>query len=126
MREGSQVCLLAAGTILDVALKAAEQLDARGISAKVFSFHTIKPLDEGALAEAFGRFKLVATVEEHSVLGGLGGSVAEWKAESNAKTRLLRFGTSDEFLHETCDQNEAREHYGLTPSAIAERIGREL
>jgi len=126
MREGTDVCILGAGTILDVALQAAEKLAARGISAKVFSFHTIKPLDEATLAEAFGTFKLVATVEEHSVLGGLGGSVAEWKAEANAKPRLLRFGTRDEFLHETCDQDEARAYFGLTADAIAERIGREL
>jgi transketolase len=125
MRDGSDVCLLSCGTMLEVALAAADILGQGGVSAKVVSFPTIKPLDEAMLAEAFGRFKLVATLEEHSVLGGLGGSVAEWLADSGLHTRLLRFGTRDEFLHETCDQDEARAYFGLTADAIAKRIGEE-
>src|SRR5256885_14290105 len=68
---------------------------------------TIKPLDEATLAAAFAKFKLVATLEEHSVLGGLGGAVAEWLADhSPARARLTRCGTADEFLHETCRSEE--------------------
>ena len=127
VRDGTDVCLLSAGTMLPAALETAEQLAKENISAKVVSFHTIKPLDEAMLAEAFQNFKLVATLEEHSVLGGLGGSVAEWLADhSPARARLIRCGTADEFLHETCEQEEAREHFGLTPGAIAHRIQSSL
>jgi transketolase len=127
VRKGTDVCLLSAGTLLPVAVAAAEQLGRRGVSAAVVSFHTLKPLDDGLLADVFARFKLVATLEEHSILGGLGGSVAEWRADQpNAPARLVRFGTRDEFLHETCEQEEAREHFGLTPPAIADRVMREL
>jgi transketolase len=127
IREGKDVCLLSAGTMLPVALQTADLLAAQNISAKVVSFHTIKPLDEATLATAFADFKLVATVEEHSILGGLGGSLAEWLADhSPAKARLLRCGTADEFLHETAEQDEAREHFGLTAAAMAARIEQSL
>jgi transketolase len=127
MREGTDVCLLSAGNMLPIALETADLLAARDISAKVVSFHTIKPLDENTLADAFANFQLVVAIEEHSVLGGLGGSVAEWLSDHPpAKARLLRCGTADEFLHETAEQEEAREHFDLTAAAMAARIQSSL
>ena len=126
LRDGTDVCLLGTGTMLSVVLETADLLAQDGISAKVVSFPCIKPLDEELLSEVFTKFKYVATVEEHSVLGGLGGSIAEWLTASRAPGRLLRFGTADEFLHDTCEQEEAREHYGLTAPAMAARIKREI
>ena len=126
LREGKEVCLLCAGTMMPVALAAAELLEKEGLSVALFSFHTIKPLDVQLLKEVFARFKIVAAIEEHSVLGGLGGSIAEWKADTEAPAQLLRFGSSDEFLHETCEQDEAREHFGLTAQTIACRIRQAL
>ena len=127
MQPGKEVCLLSAGTVLPVAMKAAEILNQGGLSTQVVSFHTLKPLDTDLLKDAFARFKLVATLEEHSILGGLGGSVAEWMSEQpRLSARLLRFGTRDEFLHETCEQEEAREHFGLTPDAVVTRIRQQL
>lgn len=123
IRAGGDVCLLATGTIVPVAVEAADTLAARNISARVVSFHTVKPLDERQLAEAFDRFRIVATIEEHSVLGGLGGSVAEWLADHpSATARLIRIGTADAFLSTTCNQHEARDHFQLTSKAIARRI----
>src|SRR5579872_3250811 len=72
IRDGTDVCLLSAGTMLPVVMEAAKELEAAGVSAKVVSFHTIKPLDQTLLAESFAKFKLVATIEEHSLVGGLG------------------------------------------------------
>jgi len=126
LRDGTDVCLLGTGTMLPVVLETADLLAKAGISAKVVSFPCIKPLDKELLSEVFNKFKCVATVEEHSVLGGLGGSIAEWLTASRAPGRLLRFGTPDEFLHDTCEQEEAREHYGLTAPAMAERIKSEM
>ncbi len=127
VREGTDVCLLSAGTMLPAALDTAGLLAKENISAQVVSFHTIKPLDEATLTQAFQNFKLVVTLEEHSVLGGLGGSVAEWLADhSPARARLIRCGTADEFLHETAEQEEAREHFGLTAVAMAARIKAKL
>ena len=125
IREGTEACILSAGVMLPVAIEAAELLAARGCSTKVVSFHTIKPLDETFLADIFSKFKTVATVEGHSVLGGLGGSVAEWLSEQRApRARLLRFGTRDEFLHETCEQESARRIFGLTAENISSEIAR--
>ncbi len=127
MRDGSEVCILSAGTVLPEAMHAAEELQKNGISTKVVSFHTIKPLDHAMLQEAFSKFKLVATIEEHSILGGLGGAVAEWFVDHMPfKAKLVRFGTPDEFLHETAEQEHAREKFGLTPHAISARIQKAL
>jgi transketolase len=123
VRPGTEVCLLSTGNVLPVALRAAEALGAKRVSAGVVSLHTVKPLDEALLAEAFARFEAVVTVEEHSLLGGLGGAVAEWLADRpGQRARLLRIGTADTFLHEAGDQEYARRYFGLTPEAIATRV----
>ncbi|HEX8096994.1 MAG TPA: transketolase C-terminal domain-containing protein [Pyrinomonadaceae bacterium] len=120
MRAGRDVCLLSTGNMLPTAVRAAEELEARGVSAQVVSFHTVKPLDEALLQKAFSRFTTVVTVEEHSRLGGLGGSVAEWLSDQPPqKARLCRVGTEDRFLHEAGKQSYARECFGLTPENIA-------
>ena len=123
VRPGHDVCLLSTGNLLPVALQTAEKVAMAGTSTQVVSFHTVKPLDEPLLAEAFGKFELVVTMEEHSILGGLGGSIAEWlAAQPRQKARLCRIGTADGFLHEAGDQEYAREYFGLTPDRIAARI----
>ena len=122
IEEGDDVCFLSTGNIMPVVLGAREQLQQSGISARVESFHTVKPLDEACLDEVFNRFRLVITVEEHSKLGGLGGSVAEWSALHPGKARLLSLGTEDVFLHETGSQQYARKRFGLEPNTISEKV----
>lgn len=128
LEDGDQVCLLATGTILPVAHAAAAQLRTAGLSVRLVSLHTVKPLDTVLLEDAFARFRAVATVEEHSLIGGLGGAVAEWLADRDPLTsqpvraRLARFGTRDEFLHTAGKTGHARAHFGLTATAIADRL----
>lgn len=123
LREGRDVLFICAGTLLASVLEASDLLRSRGIAAGVVSMPTVKPMDERLLQSAFAECPVVATVEEHSVLGGLGGSVAEWLSDqSGLRGRLLRFGTADEFLHVTGEQDEARKHFGLTPQAMAARV----
>ena len=123
VREGTDVCLLSTGTVLPEVVGAAETLDGKGVSARVVSFHTVKPLDAALLADAFARFKIVATIEEHSLIGGLGSAVAEWLADHPAqRAKLCRFGTPDAFMHEAGEQEFAREKFGLTPAHIAEKV----
>jgi transketolase len=127
LRAGSDVWLLGCGTILSEVLGAADALTAAGLSVGVASVPSLKPLDTAFLAKAFHGARLVCTAEEHSISGGLGGAVAEWLADQrSACAPLLRFGTADEFLHETCEQEEAREHFGLTASSIAARVLAQL
>lgn len=119
---GNDVCLLSTGNVLPIVVQAAEELGKRGISTQVVSFHTIKPLDENLLSEIFSKFKVVVTIEEHSLLGGLGGSVAEWLSDRPPlKARLLRIGTADTFLYEAGEQDYAREYFGLTSDNIVEK-----
>ncbi|HEY3696502.1 transketolase family protein [Phenylobacterium sp.] len=128
VEEGSDVCLLSTGNMLPEALKAAEALRAQGVSARVVSFHTVKPLDEACLGEAFAGFRLVATVEEHSRIGGFGSAVAEWRVDSGmaAGARLLRFGTPDAFFKKSGEQEYAREQLGLTGHQMADAIASAL
>ena len=122
IRPGNHLALVCSGTILPTALAAADRLAADGIDCEVTSMHTIKPLDTAYLDDAAGRFGLIATIEEHGRIGGLGGAVAEWAADTGAGTPLLRFGTPDEFLHEVGSQSFARSRFGLTPEDIAKTV----
>jgi transketolase len=122
VRPGKDVCLISTGNTLGVAMRAGEQLESKGVSAQVVSLHTVKPLDETLLADAFARFRVVVTIEEHSLLGGLGSSIAEWVVDRPpTKTRLVRIGTADHFIHEAGNQEFARRHYGLTAEKVVEK-----
>lgn len=123
IKEGSDVCLLSTGNMLPEAVEAAHVLKEKGISAEAVSFHTVKPLDEDRLKQAFSRFKLVATLEEHSLIGGFGAAVSEWLADTGTPHRkFLRFGTPDAFFKKSGEQEYAREVLGLTGHQIAEKI----
>ncbi len=123
VRGGRDVCFLSNGAMLPVVIAAADLLVKEGLSPEIHSFHTVKPLDETTLHDLFPRHRIVATVEEHGIAGGLGGSVAEWLADHPfPNAALLRFGTSGDFWHETGEQEHAREHFGLTAPAIAARV----
>lgn len=115
MKQGSDVALLSTGTLLPEVIATADRLNDAGISASVYSMHTVKPLDEGLLEQLVQTFRLVATIEEHSRVGGLGSAVAEWASDNHVtSTRLLRFGTPDKILHHTGEQEHARVAAGLT------------
>ncbi len=127
LHEGKDVCLLATGTLLPMAIEASKALEQQGISTCVVSLHTIKPLDEELLQDVFAKFKITATIEEHSILGGLGGSVAEWLSDQpRQRSRLVRVGTMDTFLYDAGDQDYARQAHGITSDGITERIRNAL
>jgi transketolase len=121
--DGKDVCLLSTGNMLPEAIEAAHKLREQGISAQVVSFHTVKPLDEAYLKDAFDRFTLVATIEEHSLIGGFGAAVSEWLADRQTTPRkFIRFGTPDAFFKKSGEQEYAREMLGLKANQIAEKI----
>jgi transketolase len=127
IQEGSDVCLLSTGNMLPEAIEAAHVLKDKGISAEVVSFHTVKPLDEEKLKQAFARFKLVATIEEHSLIGGFGAAVSEWLVDTETQTKkFVRFGTPDAFFKKSGEQEYAREVLGLTGHQIADKIAQTL
>ena len=99
---------------------AAEKLAADGIDAKVINIHTIKPLDEELVVKAAKETGKVVTVEEHSVIGGLGGAVAEVLSEK-APTKMLRIGVNDVF-GESGPAVKLLEKYGLDAEGIYKKI----
>lgn len=116
LRDGKDVAILACGIMVGIALQAARYLLERDISVKVINMHTIKPLDEQLVVEAAQETGAIATVEEHSILGGLGGAVAEVISRS-APVPLERIGIEDRFA-ESGQPNELLEKYGLSVEHI--------
>ncbi len=97
MREGKDLTIIACGVCVLAAIEAAEELEAEdGVSAGVINMHTIKPLDKEAILEAAGT-KCIVTAEEHNILGGLGGAVAEVIAEAGLGIKFKRLGVPDVF-----------------------------
>lgn len=96
LREGKDVAIIATGLCVNSALEAAEKLAADGIDAKVINIHTIKPLDEELVVAAAKETGKVVTVEEHSVIGGLGSAVCD-VLSAKAPTRVLKIGVQDVF-----------------------------
>ena len=120
MKEGADAVIFATGFMVYQALEAAKALEAEGISAKVVNVSTIKPIDaEGVVAAAKG-MKAAVTVEEASVLGGLGSAVCETLAEGPAESRVkvLRMGIQDVFGTSAQKYEELLEAYHLTPADI--------
>jgi transketolase len=127
MVPGDEVCLLSTGNMLPEAVEAGKILGEHGHSVEVVSFHTVKPLDTEKLAQALDKFWVVVTIEEHSLIGGLGAAVAEWAIDSGLDTRkLIRVGTPDKFFKESGEQEHARERLGLTAHQIADRVHARL
>lgn len=116
-REGSDVTLISTGNMLFETLKAAEILAEKGVSAEVLHMHTVKPIDSEAIAESARKTGAVVTVEEHSILNGLGSAVAETLCEKYP-VPLRRVGTKDIFgLSGTMD--ELMDYFGLRAEPIA-------
>lgn len=116
LREGGDVVVIACGIMAAAALEAAEHLAGEGISVRVLDVHTIKPLDVQAVVEAAKITGAVVTAEEHSIIGGLGGAVAEALAEHHP-VPVRRVGVRDTF-GESGKPAELLEKYGLTPADI--------
>ena len=106
-----------------MAAAAREELIRRNVPAALFSLPTLKPFPRVQVAELATTRRLIVTIEEHSISGGLGGSVAEVVAEAPHRgARLLRCGLADKFYSTVGNQDFLRAEAGLTPQAIAERV----
>lgn len=120
LREGTDVAIIASGTMVHYSLKAADLLQEKGVSASVVNMHTIKPIDVEAVQNACCA-KLIVTVEEHNVIGGLGSAVAEVLAELPASPAMIKIGINDHYV-KPGDYNYLLEKYQLTSEQIAENI----
>lgn len=120
-RTGTDVAIISTGSVLSAAVGAADILAGKGISARVVDMHTIKPLDTDMLDRIFAENGLIVTIEEHSVIGGLGGAVAEYKAGFSGMPRQLICGLGDSFRKNGSYEFQLEES-GLTPDAIARLV----
>lgn len=123
MRDGKDATLISTGGILQNVTRAAQRLAKAGIETRVLSMHTVKPLDAEAVLAAARETDAIFTIEEHSILGGLGSAVAEVLAESDGpKVPFRRIGIPPAFSPHIGSQEYLWERHGLTDEAIAQTI----
>lgn len=120
LKEGKDVAIIATGLCVNEALEAAKLLAEKGIDAKVINIHTIKPLDEDLVVEAAKECGKIVTVEEHSVIGGLGSAVCDVLCEK-APTQVLKIGVNDTF-GESGPAVALIKKYGLDGASICAKV----
>ena len=120
LKEGKDICIIATGHEVWESILAAQRLENEGRSVMVVNIHTIKPLDEQLLLEIADRFSTVFTVEEHQIIVGLCGAVAEFFSE-NHPVRVVRIGMNDTF-GESGQPEELMHHFKLDADGIYEKI----
>lgn len=127
VRGGKRVAIFSTGAIFDEVRDAYEMLIAKGYDPAVYTFPTVKPLDKDVVEACSRDFDLIVTCEEHNIMGGFGGAVAEVMAEmKHKKAYLLRIGLNDEYCVRVGNQKYLREQYGLSAAKIAARIEEAL
>lgn len=124
LADGKDVTVIATGMMVQEALKARKLMADEGVSVRVIDMHTIKPLDTELVIKAAKETGCIVTTEEHSIIGGLGGAVAECLSE-NCPTPLVRHGVNDEFGR-SGTAAAVLEHYKLTAAGICEKIREAL
>ena len=124
LADGKDVTVIATGIMVQMALKAREIMANEGVSVRVIDMHTIKPLDTELVLKAAKETGCIVTTEEHNIIGGLGGAVAEFLSE-NCPVPLVRHGVNDQFGR-SGTAAAVLEAYGLTPEGICEKIREAL
>lgn len=118
--DGEDATVIATGVTVTEALKAKEELAKEGINIRVVDIHTIKPIDKELIVKCAKETKKIITVEDHSIIGGLGTAVCEVLSEEYP-TKVIRMGIKDEF-GQSGKWNELMEHYGITSKNIQEIV----
>ena len=124
LKEGEDIAIFATGLMVSNALKAAELLFEKGITVSVVDVHTIKPIEKDKIQKNCDK-KLLVSVEEHNVVGGLGTAIADVLSEQRNSAPLLKLGVQDHFMP-VGDYNYLVEQAGLTPEQIASSIENKL
>lgn len=120
LRDGDKLTIMACGRMVDYAVQAADILKKDGIEVRVIDMYSIKPIDGAAIEAAVKETGLILTVEDHNIIGGLGGAVSEYTAE-HCQCRVVRMGMKDEFGRSgTCD--DLFKLYELTTESIVSKV----
>jgi transketolase len=125
MNEGKDAALFACGSMLPVAMEAAELLMKKGIKLQVYNMHTVKPLDTGAIEEAVAECSALFSLEEANIIGGLGGAMAEYIAE-HAPCRFKRLGIQDVYLDRMGDYQWILTQLGIDAAGVAASVAEVL
>ena len=120
LKKGSDLTLISTSSMVNQTLKAAEILKGKGIDAEVINMYSLKPVDDEIILNSAEKTKKVITIEEHTVIGGLGGIVSEVLAKS-CKAKLAMIGIQDQFAV-VGDYKQLIDYYGLTPEKLVLRI----
>ena len=121
VRNGRDITLISTGGMLHNTVRAAEELAQQGIKAGVLSMHTLKPIDSSAILAAARETGVILTIEEHSIIGGLGGAVAEILSEAGGKITFARLGLNDAFCNQMGSQEYLRELHSLSIPGIVNK-----
>jgi transketolase len=122
-RQGRDLTLVSTGGVLGMAMQVADILQGMGLGARILSMHTVRPLDTAAIEKAVRETGAIFTLEEHSVVGGLGGAVAELLAEVLESPPVFkRFGLPSEFSSFVGSQDYLRTRHGLSAEAVSQEI----
>ena len=122
VKAGKDIAVFSTGSILEEVCEAAQKMNALGIDAEVINVTSVKPFDVDSVMRAANDFALLVTVEEHNVIGGLGGIVSEVIAERGLGKKVLKIGLNDKFATGYGTQRSVREENGLDSNSIVERI----
>ncbi len=117
-----KVAVFSTGAILEETTKACDMLEEQGIAVEQYSFPTVKPIDRAVIEDCADRFDNIFTVEEHNIVGGFGGAVAEVLAECGGKAKLHRIGIDDFYCIEVGSQAYLREQVGINAEGIVRKV----
>ena len=118
--DGDDVSIIACGTMVDTAIDASKQLSKTGVKARIIDMHTIKPIDKPLILRCAKETNGLLTIEEHSIIGGLGSAVAETLIENGFTGRFMRMGIQDMFC-ESGEPKDLLEKYGLSSDHIVKK-----
>jgi len=122
LREGDAATVMACGPTVVEAIRAGELLAERGVAVTVLDVHTVKPIDREAILQAAASTPLIVTIEEHTIVGGLGTAVAEVLAETGSATPLRRLGVQDVFAIMSGSHADVKREHGITAEAIVDEV----
>lgn len=117
-----KVAVFSTGAILEETSKACDMLEEQGIAIEQYSFPTVKPIDSAVIESCSDRFDNIFTVEEHNIVGGFGGAVAEVLAECGGKAKLHRIGIDDFYCIQVGSQAYLREQVGINAEGIVRKV----
>ena len=121
LKEGNDISIFATGTMVKVALDCSKILSKSNINAEVINVHTIKPIDINKVNESAKKSKLIISIEEHNIIGGLGSAIAECLAGIKNSPEQIFFGINDSYS-EGGDYNFLKQKFNLTPNFISTKI----